>query len=288
MLSTTLKEYKARFQDNLANHLKEYEENTEEVFLEKEFEHYAEYSDALNKIVIFLRDHRIEAPKSFEIPRNISADLHNASLSAYTKIVSTRYIKDESEFVDGEYLLPRGIPTLIYVNEKELENHITSANLILEYITNLLNSRSVADTLYKTGKVPLMQTNASVDRVGNNLEEQTDMNDVLRSTIEDYLEEFKDSIKQDGYSRLVDALYQYFKIGAFPVLQSKIEFVRCNKKKIGWALNEIYRSEKTEKLSYEYLLFAKENINKFMTDNLYEGEHMKNCNLYKYFSTKTT
>ena len=45
---------------------------------------------------------------------------------------------------------------------------------------------------------------------GNEDDVDTSQNDILKSTIEDYLEVFKDKINGDGYEKLVGALFEYF------------------------------------------------------------------------------
>ena len=116
------------------------------------------------------------------------------------------------------------------------------------------------------------------------LKKDADQNNHLKSTIEDYLEEFKDDINNNGYEILVNALLDYFSNGAFPILTSKINFKRINKKRVGWALKELHKSEKTETISFDYILFAKENINLFVNETLEEHTFRKS-NLYKAFTT---
>ena len=109
-------------------------------------------------------------------------------------------------------------------------------------------------------------------------------NDLLKSTIEDYLDEFRDEINGDGYDILVNALNEYFSSGSFPVLTSKINFKRINKKRVGWALKELYKSEKTDNLNIEYFRFAKDNINLFANEDIVE-DGFKKSNFYKAFTT---
>ena len=61
----------------------------------------------------------------------------------------------------------------------------------------------------------------------------------------------------------LDSLDTYFNKAKFPVLVEKIMFKRVNKKKVGWALKEVYLNIKNENLSIEYFEFAKDNINIF-------------------------
>ncbi|MBS1684466.1 MAG: hypothetical protein JSS76_06920 [Bacteroidetes bacterium] len=113
-------------------------------------------------------------------------------------------------------------------------------------------------------------------------------NDLSRSTIEDWLYPFKQEgvIREAEYNRLVMALEHYFKRGTFPNLTSKIRVGRVNKKRFGWALSQIYKSERADTLSADYLQFAKDWITIF-SDATFDKANMKKGNLYKYFTTKT-
>ena len=112
-------------------------------------------------------------------------------------------------------------------------------------------------------------------------------NDFLHSTIEDWLYPFKyeKKISDIDYEVLVSALKQYINTGVFPVIK-KITIGKVNKKRFGWALNQIYRSAKSDTLPLEYLLFAKENISLFEGDTFDINNYLKS-NFYKYFTTET-
>jgi hypothetical protein len=114
--------------------------------------------------------------------------------------------------------------------------------------------------------------------------ESVEENNVLKSTIDDYLEQFKEEINGDGYEKLVNALYEYFTNNKFPILENKINFKRINKKRLGWALKELYKSEKTDKLNIEYFRFAQENINLFAKEVIVT-EGFLQSNFYKVFTT---
>jgi hypothetical protein len=120
--------------------------------------------------------------------------------------------------------------------------------------------------------------------IGNQEDTGKELNDVLESTIEDYLEEFKIEINGDGYDVLVNALFEYFSNGKFPVLKSKINFKRINKKRVGWALKDLYKSEKTNNLEIEYFRFAKDNINLFANEVVVD-EKFNQSKFYKMFTT---
>lgn len=114
--------------------------------------------------------------------------------------------------------------------------------------------------------------------------DEDNQNFSLRPTIEDYLEEFKGDINGNGYEKLVDALFEYFTKGIFPILDSKINFKKINKKRVGWALKELYKSEKTDILDIEYFRFAQENINLFANEVIIT-EGFNKSKFYKSFTT---
>jgi hypothetical protein len=113
---------------------------------------------------------------------------------------------------------------------------------------------------------------------------QSGLNDYTKSTIEDCLFSIKNDINPDQYEILVDTLYTYFTTGKFPILEKKIMFKSVNKKRVAWALKEAYRNLKIDKLSLEYLKFAKDNINLFEKVQ-FDSEDFWDSNLYKYFNT---
>ena len=89
------------------------------------------------------------------------------------------------------------------------------------------------------------------------------------------------------FSILTKALEIYFKTGSFPPVEKIIRIGRVNKKRLGWNLNLLYREIKVnEKLSGEYLEFAKTNISLF-TDATFDKTDFTKGNLYAYFTTKT-
>lgn len=117
------------------------------------------------------------------------------------------------------------------------------------------------------------------------LQNEQKENDLLLETIESWLSKFKEIIMDDGYNTLINALKYYFTNGIFPKMNKKIKVGKTNKKHFGWALNQIYRSQKSNPLPVEYLLFAKENISLFADVDFAEIEFTKS-NLYKYFTEK--
>lgn len=111
-------------------------------------------------------------------------------------------------------------------------------------------------------------------------------NNLMLSTIEDWLFEFKEKMSEPDYNKLISALTQYFETGTFPAIDKQIKVSGVNIKLFGWHLNRIYQTIGKGKLSKDYLLFAKQNISLF-TDVSFDENDILKSNLYKYFTTKT-
>ena len=111
-------------------------------------------------------------------------------------------------------------------------------------------------------------------------------NNYLESTIDEYLEPFKDNMNEDDYNILSSAIKQHIETGSFPELKKEIQVIRNpNQKKLGWAINRIY-SAKSMGVEKSLLIFAHQNISLFKNTE-FEEENYLRCNLYKYFTTKT-
>lgn len=126
-----------------------------------------------------------------------------------------------------------------------------------------------------------------VNHEGDLEQKQQDKSNSLHSKIDSYLCAFKDRIDNDDYTILVQAIEDYFRKGEFPKLIKNIKVAKVNKKRFGWALNQIYRSQKNDPLPFEYLLFAKENISLFVSvDPKFNEKRFRVSNTYKYFTKK--
>jgi hypothetical protein len=138
----------------------------------------------------------------------------------------------------------------------------------------------------KIGIYNAEETTENPEQSPKNIEviKQSNLNDFIRSTIEDYLEDIVEYINPSDYSVLVDVLYSYFTNSKFPKLERKIIFKRVNKKKVGWALKEVYKNLKTDNLDLEYFRFAQENINLFEKE-IIKTEGFLQSKFYKAFTT---
>ena len=112
-------------------------------------------------------------------------------------------------------------------------------------------------------------------------------NNLILSTIEDFLEPFKDdgTIVNDSYDSIVNALFQYIKTGKFPSDIEAIKVGKTNRKRLGWAINRLLKGEGIG-IEYELLQFAKQYISIYSKYELDETGFRKGT-LYKNFTTKT-
>lgn len=182
-----------------------------------------------------------------------------------------------------------------YTINPEDESHELTEEYLKEIIYQLQNIDSIiydtklAELKFNHVKDKLNQLKKSKEITKENIQIQNivindDESGFKKATIEDYLEQFKDVIINNTYDLLVDALFQYFTTGSFPILDRKINFKRMNKKRLGWELKELYKSLKTDNLDVEYFRFAKDNINLFANE-IIENERFLKSNFYKAFTT---
>lgn len=176
-------------------------------------------------------------------------------------------------------------------------NYETSNDDLVDFCFSLIN-------FINTFEIPELQIDDNADKMGSlkdhlkveivNRSENPELFEESKSVeyksqyvemIQDHLEEIH--FANDGsYQNLVSALDIYFDLGVFPMPYKQINFNRVNKKKIGWALNNIYREAKpNQSLSLEYLKYAKENLSLFKQYPLDESNFRKS-NLYKMFTQK--
>lgn len=297
MLSCTLQEYKNSYEASLSAYLEEFEDNTQTSFLEKEIERYSDYATILNKLK---RTYNEEALKGIFIKNKLLGKLKKINISAYNAIISEEIKLDEQ----NKYESLNTDNTLVVLDFQKLKNYITSSEQILKFINKEYRFSINSNKFYKPadliGELPFLsikqksvipgkeiavvKAETKVNSENIDVPEHSETNDYTKSTIHEYLEDIVDDIKPDDYKLLTDALYSYFTTGKFLSLQRKIMFKSVNKKKVGWALKEVYKNLKTEKLDIEYFRFAKENINLFAKEVI-EPKKFNKSNFYKMFTT---
>ena len=168
MIRTTFRAYKEHYQNDLENFLLDYEDNTKSFFLEKELEKYLDYQSALTIIPKKLNYPTAEELKTISINSSIAMKLRKTCLEAYKDIVSTSIIKVEFEEVDGDFLLPNAVPSLINIDFNKLNNYTKSVKLILEFISNEINPPSFASQIYGNYETPFRNSTFSKNAKAEN------------------------------------------------------------------------------------------------------------------------
>lgn len=182
MISTTLREYKENYKTNLDIFLNDYEDNTETFFLQKELEKYQEYQGALTIIPKKLKYPTDEELKSISIHSGIASQLKIICPTVYDDIVSVKILKIDFDEVDGDFLLPYSIPSLVNIDFIKLENYTKSSILILEFIANEINPPSLASQIYKSDKIRnINNTSKALNESENNNNELEQIPDLKNS-----------------------------------------------------------------------------------------------------------
>ncbi len=114
----------------------------------------------------------------------------------------------------------------------------------------------------------------------------TGSTDFIKNTVDEYLENLKGvAINERDYEQVLQILSNFFTEGD---AQGKTSFFvrNGNKKKLGSALGDIYKSLRDTPLSFEYLTYCK-SIFLCFKDEQIEKSIPTGSRLYKYFTSKT-
>jgi len=141
MLRVTLKDYKENYKADLNVFLAAYEENSERYFFQKQFESYLEYYKVLIDISKRIKKQVNQGVREIVIDSVKSEELKRVNSSAYNNIIVKKAFKVQDSG-SPEYLLEGTIPSKVIIKLDELENHISSANAIMEFITSQLNNHN--------------------------------------------------------------------------------------------------------------------------------------------------
>lgn len=290
MLGCTLKEYKDRFDEKLANYLEEYADNTTISFLENQKILYGYYQYQIQKILSELIIYREENASEVFLESNIFEGLKKIDIDSYQNILIEEKPNDIRRLYAkvGEYRSE----LKVRINFTILKNIITSVDKIVEFIENKYQIFEQEEKQIITLALGQQHNPANTEAtileefVPSRLdaEDLVDPDKSMKETIDKYLIKFTDDLSKEDYELLTNSLLTYFLTDNFPKLDRKITFKHLNRKKVGWALKEIYQSFKTEKLNITLLEFAVHNINLFEKyvipkDNLFRS------NIYKAFTT---
>jgi hypothetical protein len=141
MLRVTLKDYKENYKADLKVFLAAYEDNSERYFFQKQFESYLEYYKVLIDISKRIKKQVNQGVREIVIDSVKSEELKRVNSSAYNNIIVKKAFKVQDSG-SSEYLLEGTIPSKVIIKLDEFENHISSANAIMDYITIQLNNYS--------------------------------------------------------------------------------------------------------------------------------------------------
>jgi hypothetical protein len=271
MLGCTLKEYVSHFDEKLADYLEEYADNTPISFLENQKLLFGHYQYQIQNILSELTIYGEENASEVFLESNIFEGLKKIDMDSYQNILIEEKPNDIQRLYVrvGEYRSK----LKVRVNFTTLKNINSSVDKIVEFLHDkYLKFQSVcSDDETK----PLIDLKSEESILENPI-------DPVLQKIEKYLKPYSHLLLDEDYNLLTNSLLAYFKNGKFPKLEKKITFKQCNKKKIGWALKEIFTSITIEDFSIEYARFAHENINLFKKDVVDEANFV-DSNLYKYF-----
>jgi len=282
MLKYTLKEYKEEFDKKMSEHLSAFEDNTPISFLDQQKEHFTAYKNALLLIADELKKYReLEANNVF-LPNTVFDDLKKIASETYDDISIEEKFKPMikgfqtfEEFLENRDTSSEDRCTRI--DYTKLRNHLTSVGRILEFISN--------QYLKYQSKTQIEEGNDSKEEVESPKIEKKVILDPDKQIINQHLSPYSTCLSVEDYNILTQSLLIYFNTGNFPKLEKKINFRHLNKKFIGWALKEIYKRFRTEKLPIELFRFAQQNINLFEKEVIVEDNFHKSS-FYKSFTTK--
>ncbi len=162
--------------------------------------------------------------------------------------------------------------------EKFLEKSKRNRNEIINYLTEY----------YATIKAQKIISVYSVDKQNQNragIKNAEDKSDSLL-TIENIFIECKDAFNNEkDYFEAANLIKKFFLSEQVSIAKSF--FVKNgNIKKMAFALGEIWRTQKNEPITYEYLNLYKQLFSIFKTQKIDE-KNIFGCNLYKYSISKT-
>ncbi len=282
MLKYTLKEYKEAFGQKLSEYLSAFEDNTPISFLDRQKELFTTYNNALLLIADELKEFgELEANNIF-LSNTIFDGLKKISSETYDDIRIEEKFKPmikgfqtleeylENQETDSENLCTK-------IDYTKLKNHLTSVGKILEFLAEQSLIYQSETSIDEENHFPIniesqeFEIKAPIDRD--------------KQIIDQHLIPYSTYLTVEDYDILTKSLQLYFKTGEFPKLKNKINFRHLNKKLIGWALKEIYKSFRTEKLPIELFRFARQNINLFEKEVIVE-KNFHNSSFYKLFTTR--
>ena len=228
---------------------------------------------------------------SFENYKNNYAKRLNLFLDNYDDTSETDFILSEKSFLENLiYDFENGTGDVYEFSKSDVEVY-KKASYVVSMISYEQYCYSNNKKMSFLEQKLLGNNNDVIDVTSSNIQIETPtttknlndsfINDIILEKLEDVLT----NVNTTQYGLLVDMLIKYFENDRVAFKVNKINLGRINKKKVGWALKEIYTTITNEGLTYEYLDFIKDNVLLFKDVELNKDD-LFYCNLYKYFTTK--
>lgn len=228
---------------------------------------------------------------SFENYKNNYLKRLNLFLENYDDTSETDFIQSEKTFLQNlMYDFENGTGDVYEFSKSDVEVY-KKASYVVSMISfeqycysnnkkmSFLEEKLLGNNNFKKKEVNIIEKTESLTTTINL--NDSFINDIILEKLEDVLS----NVNTTQYGLLVDMLNKYFQNDRVSFKVNKINLGRINKKKVGWALKEIYTTITNEGLTYEYLAFLKENVLLFKDVELNNDDFFY-CNLYKYFTTK--
>ncbi|WP_158981132.1 MULTISPECIES: hypothetical protein [unclassified Flavobacterium] len=228
---------------------------------------------------------------SFENYKNNYLKRLNLFLENYDDTSETDFIQSEKTFLQNlMYDFENGTGDVYEFSKSDVEVY-KKASYVVSMISfeqycysnnkkmSFLEEKLLGNNNFKKEEVNIIEKTESLTTTINL--NDSFINDIILEKLEDVLS----NVNTTQYGLLVDMLNKYFQNDRVSFKVNKINLGRINKKKVGWALKEIYTTITNEGLTYEYLAFLKENVLLFKDVELNKDDFFY-CNLYKYFTTK--
>ena len=228
---------------------------------------------------------------SFENYKNNYLKRLNLFLENYDDTSETDFIQSEKSFLENlMYDFENGTGDVYEFSKSDVEVY-KKASYVVSMISfeqycysnskkmSFLEEKLLGNNNFKKEEVNIIEKTETI-KTTTNLNDSF-INDVILEKLEVVLT----NVNTTQYGLLVDMLIKYFQNDRVSFNVNKINLGKINKKKVGWALKEIYTTITNEGLTYEYLAFIKENVLLFKDVELNKDDFFY-CNLYKYFTTK--
>ena len=228
---------------------------------------------------------------SFENYKNNYLKRLNLFLENYDDTSESDFIQSEKTFLQNlMYDFENGTGDVYEFSKSDVEVY-KKASYVVSMISfeqycysnskkmSFLEEKLLGNNNFKKEEVNIIEKTETI-KTTTNLNDSF-INDVILEKLEVVLT----NVNTTQYGLLVDMLIKYFQNDRVSFNVNKINLGKINKKKVGWALKEIYTTITNEGLTYEYLAFIKENVLLFKDVELNKDDFFY-CNLYKYFTTK--